>query len=542
MQLPCHVPQRNLSRLASSASKSPSKARLSPHSDPSSNERYGQPLYSSHPHLLQPGELTPGIKAGEYADRRKRLMDSLPMGSVIFCAAAELKYMSGNIFYKFRQSSNFWYLTGIEEQDSAVILQKTPDAKGYKMYLCVKEKDPYDELWHGARTGIEESVVIFGADEGFSITILHKILDLVLKDAKHFYADIPSHVTQARTLTPTHNGLLSFLNLAESSTAEVTIMSVLEKHKPRSLHKEIMKLRKIKSPAERIVMRKAADVSGTSHAKTMRFASSAETEAQLAAHFEYVCALQGAQRPAYVPVVAAGANALTIHYTNNNCLLKEGELVLMDAGCELNGYASDITRTFPVGPSGQFTPPQRELYAAILEVQKQLIKLCTEESKESMNSLHNQSVDLLKKALRRVGFDLGIGGKLIDRLYPHYLTHPIGIDLHEGNSERHQYLMEGQVITIEPGVYVPADPIFPKWFHNIGIRIEDQVLVERTDPIVLSVNAPKEIVDVEATCQGVLDDSPVLPKRIRHNYHPLPTGFATRHDQRLSTNNSFTLP
>ncbi|CAE6439713.1 unnamed protein product [Rhizoctonia solani] len=439
-------------------------------------------------------------------------MDSLPMGSVVLCTSAELKYMSSNIFYKFRQSSNFWYLTGIEEQDAAVILQKTSDGRGYKMYLCVKEKDPYDELWHGARTGVEESVTIFGADEGFSITSLHKVLDLVLKDAGHFYADIPSHIVSSRTPQPTQTGLLSFLNLTQTSTAEVPMTSILEKHKPRSLHKEVMKLRKIKSPAERLVMRKAADVSGTSHAKasphTMKFASSAETEAQLAAHFEYLCALQGAQRPAYVPVVAGGKNALAIHYTNNDCRLKEGELVLMDAGCELDGYASDITRTFPVGPAGQFTPPQRELYAAILEVQKHLVTLCTEESKESMNSLHNQSVDLLKKSLRRVGFDLGMGGKLIDRLYPHYLTHPIGIDLHEGNSERHQYLMEGQVITIEPGVYVPSDPIFPKWFHNIGIRIEDQVLVEQTHPVVLSVNAPKEIVDVEATCQGVLGVGP----------------------------------
>ncbi|CAE6472060.1 unnamed protein product [Rhizoctonia solani] len=481
--------------------------------DPSSNQRYGQPLHSSHPHLVQLGELTPGIQASEYAERRKRLMDSLPMGSVALCSAAELKYMSGSI-YKFRQSSNFWYLTGIEEQDAAIILQKTSSGKGYKMYLFVKEKDPYDELWHGARTGVEESVKIFGADEGFSVTIFHKVLDLVLKDAKHLYADIPSQVTDIQIPKPSHKGLLSFLNLEQSSTPEVTMRSILGKHTPRSLHKELMKIRKIKSAAEQLLMRKAADVSGTSHAKanrldqTMRFAKSAATEAQLAAHFEYVCALQGAQRPAYVPVVAGGANALAIHYTNNDCRLREGEMVLMDAGCELNGYASDITRTFPVGPTGQFTPPQRELYAAILEVQKKLITMCTEESKESMNSLHNQSVDLLKKALRRAGFDLGMGDKLIDRLYPHYLTHPIGIDLHEGNSERHQYLMEGQVITIEPGVYVPADPVFPKWFHNIGIRIEDQVLVERTDPVVLSVNAPKEIADVEATCQGLLGVDP----------------------------------
>ncbi|CAE7216626.1 unnamed protein product [Rhizoctonia solani] len=496
-----------------------------PNSGPSSNQRYGQPLHDSHPHLIQPGELTPGIPSSEYADRRSRLVDSLPIGSVILCTSAELKYMSSNIFYKFRQSSNFWYLTGIEEQDAAMILQKTPDRKGYKMYLCVKEKDPYDELWHGARTGVEESVAIFGADEGFSITILHKVLDLVLKDAKYFYADIPPHLTPTQIAQPSPKGLLSFLSPNQSSTAEATMMSVLEKHKPRSLHKEVMKLRKVKSPAERLVMRKAADVSGTSHAKASPNAPQFLTKDVLTGFLRidheirergadrgavgrsfrvFVCSAGGAE--ARVCARSCYKNALAIHYTNNDSRLKEGELVLMDAGCEFDGYASDITRTFPVGPAGKFTSPQRELYAAILEVQKHLITLCTEESRESMNSLHNQSVDLLKKSLRRAGFDLGVGGKLIDRLYPHYLTHPIGIDLHEGNTERHQYLVEGQVITIEPGIYVPADPIFPKWFHNIGIRIEDQVLVERTDPIVLSVNAPKEIVDVEATCQGVLGD------------------------------------
>ncbi|QRW15684.1 Metallopeptidase family M24 [Rhizoctonia solani] len=339
----------------------------------------------------------PGIQASEYAGRRKRLMDSLPTGSVVLCSAAELKYMSS-----ITNSVN-------------PLISEDLQRQGHKTYLFVKDKDPYDELWHGPRTGVQQSVKIFAADEGFSIEVLCKILDLVLKDANHFFADVPSQVADS----------------------EVTMMSILERHKPRSLHKEVMKLRKIKSLAERIAMRKAADVSGTSHAKavpvyldslsnvftrrldqTMRFAKSAETEAQLAAHFEYVCALQGAQRPAYVPVVARGANALAIHYTNNDCRLREGEMVLMDAGCELNGYASDITRTFPVGPSGQFTPPQRELYASILEVQKKLILMCTEqrelyasilevqkklilmcteESKESMNSLHNQSVDLLKR-------------------------------------------------------------------------------------------------------------------------------------------------
>ncbi|QRW01310.1 Metallopeptidase family M24 [Ceratobasidium sp. AG-Ba] len=180
----------------------------------------------------------------------------------------------------------------------------------------------------------------------------------------------------------------------------------------------------------------------------------------------------------------------------------------MDAGCEYNGYASDITRTFPVGPSGTFSSPQKELYAAVLQVQKRLIQLCTESAGESLNSLHSRSVQELATVLTEIGFDLGAGERRMDILYPHFLSHPIGIDLHETNGQRHQTLVEGQVVTIEPGVYVPPDPAFPKWFHNIGIRIEDEVLVERDTAQVLTVNAPKEIADIEAVCQGLVDVGP----------------------------------
>ncbi|ELU37364.1 peptidase M24 [Rhizoctonia solani AG-1 IA] len=395
-----------------------------PHSDPCSNSKYGQPLHDSHPHLLEPGELTPGIQASEYAGRRKKLMDSLPTGSVVLCSAAD---------YKFRQSSNFWYLTGIEEQDAAILLQKTSSGKGHKTYLFVKDKDPYDELWHGPRTGVQQSVKIFAADEGFSIEVLCKILDLVLKDANHFFADVPSQVADSGVSKTSPKGnddvdtrktqTKKFAQRSDETQKDQKFGGTNSDAQSGRCQRHLTCQGKspcISIPCRMFFTRRPD--------QTMRFAKSAETEAQLAAHFEYVCALQGAQRPAYVPVVARG------------------------------GYASDITRTFPVGPSGQFTPPQRELYASILEVQKKLILMCTEESKESMNSLHNQSVDLLKKALRRVGFDLGAGGKLIDRLYPHYLTHPIGI--------------------------------------------------ERNDPVVLSINAPKEIADVEATCQGSLGVGP----------------------------------
>ncbi|KAG9092558.1 hypothetical protein FRC06_011883 [Ceratobasidium sp. 370] len=401
-------------------------------------------------------------------------MESIPTGGIVVSRAAVLKYMSGQIFYKFRQSSNFRYLTGVEEQHSAVILYKALDVKGYRMHLFMRERDPHDELWNGPRTGVQQSRDIFGADEVSSTDEFPRILRSAIKKASHVYADLRPYGDYSSQNPPQapRKSLLAYVTRAASSAAEETVEDILKRVRPQSLSDRVATLRRIKSPAERKVMRQAGDISGTAHAKTMRFAKSAKSEAQLAAHFEYLCAVQGAQRPAYVPVVASGANALIIHYTNNDCLLKEGELVLMDAGCEFNGYASDITRTFPVGTSGCFNAPQQELYSAVLTVQKRLITLCTENARESLNSLHAKSVEGLGKALTEIGFDLGVGNRQLDRLYPHFLSHPIGIDLHETNGQRHHYLTEGQVITIEPGVYVPPDPAFPKWFHNIGVRIE----------------------------------------------------------------------
>jgi len=224
-------------------------------------------------------------------------------------------------------------------------------------------------------------------------------------------------------------------------------------------------------------------------------------------HFEYLCSLSGSQRLAYVPVVASGPNALIIHYTSNNQVIQDGEMILMDAGCEYNGYASDITRTYPA--SGTFTEPQKELYTAVLSAQKALIGLCTESAQLNLHDLHRKSCELLKQELNQIGFKLQTGD--LERvLYPHFLSHPIGIDLHESsNFNRGEYLKSGMIITVEPGIYVPPTANFPKHFHNMGIRIEDEVLIGPKHPVILSVSAPKEVVDIEGACQGVLGLEPL---------------------------------
>ncbi|KAF9480840.1 peptidase M24 [Pholiota conissans] len=465
---------------------------------------YGQPTLLSHPHLIRGNDLTPGIPASEYEERRRKLMDLLPEKSVVISVAASVKFMSANIFYKYRQASDFWYLTGFEEPDSAVILEKDSSSKGYKMTLFASGKDLAKEKWDGATTSLAAAKEIFHADETYSINTFSSQVKSLLPHASNVYVDLPALSTKSTRKKP--KSFLKYLAGPSSSDSDDLLDSISSSIR-RPLAAQMGKLRAIKSKAEQAVMRSAADISGRAHAKTMRFTRPGQSEAAVAAHFEYLCSLSGSQRLAYVPVVASGANALILHYTCNNHIIEQDELILMDAGCEYNGYASDITRTYPA--SGTFSPAQRDLYSAVLSAQKELIKLCSAEAVYSLQELHRKSCQLLKEELNQIGFNLGKEGDLERILYPHYLSHPIGVDLHESSHiDRSAPLQDGMVITIEPGIYVPPTANFPKHYHNIGIRIEDEVLVGEKDPIVLSVSAPKEIEDVEGACQGILGLEP----------------------------------
>ncbi|KAL4075579.1 peptidase M24, structural domain-containing protein [Scleroderma yunnanense] len=467
---------------------------------------YGQPVFRSHPYLVKPHELTPGIPVEEYERRRKELMDSLPSNSIAVSVAAPIKYMSGNIFYKFRQASDFWYLTGFEEPDAAVILEKTSTSRGYRMTLFCNGKDSAKEKWEGARTSFDDALSIFKADDAMSIHSFPSQLKSITSLYSNIYIDLPN--TPSKRSPRTVKSLLRYLSPSVKPRSErESVEDSLSSSTRRPLAPLVAKLRSIKSEHEQEVMHAAADISGSALAKTMGFTQPCISESAIAAHFEYLCSLSGSQRLAYVPVVASGPNALIIHYTSNNQVVKEGEMILMDAGCEYNGYASDITRTYPV--SGRFTPAQRDLYTAVLNAQKSLIGLCTESASLSLNELHHRSCELLRSELNQLDFRLHTGD--LERvLYPHFLSHPIGIDLHEStNFDRGEQLKAGMVITVEPGLYVPATPQFPRCYHNMGIRIEDEVLVDQEHSVVLSFSAPKEIEDVERACVGQLDPQPV---------------------------------
>ncbi|XP_006459791.1 hypothetical protein AGABI2DRAFT_219147 [Agaricus bisporus var. bisporus H97] len=468
---------------------------------------YGQPLFHSHPHLIKQHDLTPGIKADEYEQRRKRLMDSLPKNSLVVSVAAPIKMMSNNIFYKYRQNSDFWYLTGFAEPDSALLLEKDSSPKGYKMTLFCSGKDSAKERWDGPKTSLADAATIFGADVSERIASFASAFKSAVSRASTVYIDLPQKDAQSMRQSSTKS-FLRYLSGPARSDIDDALTNV-SNFKRKSLASELAPLRAIKSPAEQDLMHEAGTISGRAHAKTMLFSRPGLSESALAAHFEYLCALQGAQRPAYVPVVASGPNALIIHYTDNNHLLQDGELTLMDAGCEYNGYASDITRTFPV--SGKFTTAQAELYSAVLTVQRELITDCTEAGGYTLHELHRKSCSRLREELTKLGFNFeSKNDSDLERvLYPHFLSHPIGIDLHESfNMSRGNRLKAGMVVTIEPGIYVPPAPQFPKQYHNLGIRIEDEILVGPNDPVILTASAPKEIVDIEGACQGLLGLEP----------------------------------
>ncbi|SPO32778.1 related to X-Pro aminopeptidase II [Ustilago trichophora] len=536
-----------------SGSSSSSSSLASSSSNLTGRKRtYGQPLPHSHPHLfprrgalgsedavLRPGDalplndlydagvgivateqLTPGIPKTEYEERRKNLMDRLPDNSVVVAMSGRVKSMSGNIFYKFRQETNFWYLTGFQEPDSAVILEKDPSTpRGYKMTMFVQKRDEHNETWNGPRTGLDGAVDIFGADESYELdpAILLHHLKQVLPKYTHIYVEPPNQPSTPRrgnTATTKAANIFNYLSppsttsldlFSKKSDFEAVIKLLGDTRKCHSLSREVERLRFKKSLNEIRVMKRAGRASGEAMAETMGFVRPGVSEAQLQAVFEYNCGLRGSQRPAYVPVVASGANALTIHYVNNDRLVGPDQLVCIDAGGELDGYASDITRAFPSNADGMFSEPQKDLYSAVLNVLKSCTTLATENQCYTLADLHRRSVDFLRQELKQIGFHL-TGGSLERVLYPHYIGHWLGIDLHDCASvERTTKLESGVVVTIEPGVYVPYDDAFPKHFQGIGIRVEDDIAVMEDSNIVLSNAAPKEVVDVEAACKKFLD-------------------------------------
>ncbi|KAI8853852.1 peptidase M24, structural domain-containing protein [Chytridium lagenaria] len=449
----------------------------------------GQPTPHTHPHLLKPQEVTPGITATEYAIRRAALASKIPEGSVVIAAGFGLRYSTGAIFYPFHQNTDLFYLTGINEPDCAMILEKNKKyPNGHKYTLFVRPKDPTYELWDGPRAGFEGATSFFGADEAKAIsklpdTILHYLHD-TLPTTAYIFSDLPlTSDASPSTLHPGH---------AVSAPSNTV----------RKLGDVLAELRVMKSSAEVEVMREAGRITGRAVQETMATMKAGVNESVIYSTVEHGIRKRGGDGLAYIPVIASGMNGLTVHYVMNKSIAKDGDLVLMDVGAEYGGYAADCTRTWPI--NGRFTPAQKDVYESVLRVQRECIKKCSEKSNTTLDELQNLAFELLRMECSRM-FGRKIGTGEMNRLYPHHVGHWLGLDVHDCASvPRTRRLKEGMVVTVEPGLYIPPSNNYPSAYQGIGIRIEDDIYVGKEYPTILSVEAPKDVEDIEAVCNGVV--------------------------------------
>ncbi|KAK3191458.1 aminopeptidase [Lecanicillium sp. MT-2017a] len=429
---------------------------------------------SSKPANCSP--VTPGITAQEYADRREALANALPDGAVAVLNAASLQFKSGAVFHPYRQESNFFWLTGWEEPDAVAVLEKTGDQPGdYIFRMFVKPKNPREEQWSGYRNGVQAAEDVFNADEAYSIDGVSSVLPDIISSAEALYADVQPSGTSS-------NSSLKDMLTGGKSLPSRTPLSPL-------MHK----LRAIKSPAEVANMRRAGQISGRAITDAMRRPWTKEKD--LHAFLDYQFTINGCEGSAYIPVIAGGERANCIHYTVNNSVFRDGEFILVDAGGQYGTYITDISRTWPV--SGRFTGAQRDLYEAVLKVQRASVDLCRQNARMSLEDIHGVTVRGLIEQLKAIGFD--VSGSNIDQLFPHHVGHYIGLDVHDcpGYSRR-ELLRPGHCVTIEPGIYVPDDERWPAHFRGMGIRIEDSVCVDETEPYILTTEAVKEVADIEA--------------------------------------------
>ncbi|TGJ81730.1 hypothetical protein E0Z10_g7025 [Xylaria hypoxylon] len=444
---------------------------------PASQLLFGQPVHETHPHLLQPGELTPGITAQEYHERRSALCALLPANSAVILRSADLQYRSGAVFHAFRQESNFLYLTGFSEPESLAVLRKTGDAPGdYIFHLLCRPKDPRTEQWKGPWSGVDAARDVWNADEAGDIGQSIALLTSALKGVENIFTDAKRIDQGVQT---------SFGKMIQLAAPQISSFDALNPH--------INSLRAIKSPAEIANMRRAGQDSGRAITAAMR--RSWTSEKDLAAFLEYEYQTSGLDGQAYIPVIAGGSRGTLIHYVLNNAQLKSDEMVLVDAGGEYGTYVTDITRTWPA--SGKFSPAQRDLYTAVLKAQRSSVSLCRASANLTLDQLHNITERSLRQELTQLGFDLG--GNAMDVLFPHHVGHYVGLDVHDVRGyPRDVTLKEGHCITIEPGVYVPDDERFPKHFRGLAVRIEDSIAVGDDNPLILSTEAVKEVEDIEA--------------------------------------------
>jgi len=433
------------------------------------------------------------IDKSEFKARRERLLAQMDANSVAIIPAASEVTRSRDTEYAFRQDSDFLYLTGFNESDAVLVLSNNSDIPS--TLFCL-DKDKLAEIWHGRRIGFDKAKSDYLFDEAYPLSELNDKLVTMLneKDAIYFaQGAYPSFDTKVFSLLGT---------LRSGSRKGLKAPSAI-----KEIRGLIHEMRLFKSPSEVNIMREGCEISARGHMRAMRYSHPGATEFQLEAELHHHYAMNGAPHPAYGTIVGSGDNANILHYTQNSDVLKDGDLVLIDSGSELQGYAADITRTFPV--NGQFSEPQAALYNIVLKAQE----VAFEEVKPGgfMSHANKRAMEVMTQGLLDLGILTGDFDELMAKgackeYYMHGLGHWLGLDVHDvgdykqNNVER--AFEPGMVLTIEPGLYISEDSNAPQQYKGIGIRIEDNLLITESGHENLTLSVPKTINDIELLMQS----------------------------------------
>ena len=433
------------------------------------------------------------MNTNEFARRRKTLMRMVGEDGIAILPSAPVKMRNRDVEYRFRQDSDFYYLSGFAEADAVAVL--APGRDNGEFVLFCRDRDTEQELWHGSRAGPGGAVADFAADDAFPIDDIDDILPGIIESRNRVfytmgaYADFDQRITE-------------WVKSLRSRAAS----GVHAPHEFIALDHLLHDMRLYKSRAEISAMRRSAKIAVGAHQRAMSCVSPGLYEYEVEAEFIHEFRRHDATW-SYVPIVGSGANACTLHYVENNAQLAAGDLLLIDAGCEYDYYASDITRTLPV--SGRFSAEQRAVYEIVLEAQLAAIaKTCTG---NHWNDPHDAAVRVITAGLKKIGLLDGSLRRLIQdgayrKYFMHRTGHWIGMDVHDVGDykvgDEWRILESGMVMTVEPGIYIPASSKVPARWRNIGVRIEDDVAITSNGPDVLSKGLVKDPDEVEKQMAG----------------------------------------
>ena len=431
------------------------------------------------------------ISKKEYANRRKDLMSMMADNSIAVIAAAPEKVRSKDTLYPYKQSTNFSYLSGFSEPCAVMLL--IPNRQQGECVLFCRDKDPLRETWDGLRLGPIEAKQALALDDAFPIDDIDDILPGLLEGKSHIYYSAGKDKAFDKQLIQ----WVDEVTLDKESDSEPCCEQV-------DLDHLLAELRLIKSAAEIKLMRKAADISAEAHCRAMRFCQPGQYEYQLQAEIEHQFMTSGATGPAYTSIVGGGKNACILHYIENQSALKSGDLVLIDAGCEYQNYAADITRTFPI--NGKFSTAQAAIYDIVLAAQTAAINCIT--PGVTYDQANKATIEVITQGLVELGILKGDVDQLIAEgayreFYMHSVSHWLGMDVHDVGdykiNNQWRVYEAGMLLTIEPGIYIAADNqnVDKKW-RGIAVRIEDDILVIKAGREVLTDGVPKQRDQIES--------------------------------------------